>query len=115
MPRRMVAMVAILAALTSVRGGCQLPLNPAPPEVAFVNNTNRVLHVAVEGLESDLVCGIEPQRRDLLTVDACLGTSLKVETTSRELVGMVVGPLCPDWTLMINEDGTIAHTEDDKH
>lgn len=95
--------------------GCQLPLTPAPPQAALKNSTIGVLCVAVEGLASDLRYDIQPQQRVLRTVDACLGTSLRVETMGRDLVGTVDGPLWPDWTLTINEDGTITYTEDEEY
>ena len=46
------------------------------------------------------------------SIPECVGTGIRVEAKSGELIGRINKQACPNWTLTVNEDGTLDYVKD---
>ena len=113
MDRRVFGAVAGGVAVAAMLSGCLLSVDAAKPVMHFTNDSSQDVVVVVEGFSSefpDLVAS-----RDYFTygLSKCEGTGIRVETVSGEFIGRVKAQVCPNWTLTINEDGSLDYVEDE--
>ena len=78
----------------------------------FANDSSQDVVVIIEGLSDEFPQLVASQRSYTEGLDKCYGTGIRVETETGERIGRVQGQACPDWTLMINEDGSLDYAKD---
>lgn len=111
--RRVVGFVAGSVALAASLSGCLLPLDAAATHVRYRNDSNQNVVVTIEGWGDEFPQLVASQSSYPDTLDECQGTGIRVETETGELLGRIDKQACPDWTLTINEDGTLDYVEDE--
>ena len=67
--------------------------------------------VTIEGLGTEFPIPVASKGSSPESVQKCVGTSIRVETESGQLVGRIDKQACPNWTLTVNEDGTIDYVK----
>lgn len=100
-------------ALATGLSGCLLPLDASPPWMNFTNDSSQDVVVIIEGLSDEYPVVVSSGSTHPEFLDICLGTGIRVETTTGEFIGRVEGKACPDWTLTINQDGSLDYLEDE--
>lgn len=93
--------------------GCLIAVDAAVPMIRFVNDSDRDARFVIEAFGSEGSLLVSAHSSYTSPLDECAGTGLRVETTDGELIGRIHEPACPDWTLTINEDGSLDYTEDE--
>jgi hypothetical protein len=68
--------------------------------------------VTIEGLGDESSSVVPSQKSYLHGLFECEGTGIRVETEDGELIARVKAQACPDWTLTINEDGSLNYVKD---
>ena len=111
MVRRVIGVILGSVALVAGLSGCLLPLDTAKPGVLFTNDSSQELVVTIEGLGDEFPRMVPSQRSFLDTLDECVGTGIRVEAESGQLLGRIDKQACPNWTLTVNEDGTLDYVE----
>jgi len=85
----------------------------AIPYVDFLSDYTEPVVVIVEGTDPEVDRRVEPQGANSLAIEECLGTGVRVETESGDLVGRVAEQACPGWRLTISGDGSLSYQERD--
>ncbi|MGN8244459.1 hypothetical protein ACTHAM_001362 [Cellulomonas soli] len=83
----------------------------ARPQVTYENRLAEDVLVTVEGANMPYQVAVGSNSSNSLGTDECKGTAIVVKTEDGDLVGRVEEPACPDWRLVVNEDGTLDYTE----
>lgn len=109
--RRVIGVMVGSAAVAVGLSGCILPIDAAQQAMIFTNDSSRAVVVVVEGLSDEYPQLVVRESSYGYGLDECLGTGIRVETESGELIGRVDAQACPDWTLTVNEDGTLDYAE----
>lgn len=79
----------------------------------YVNQSKQDVVVTIETLTQEYPHLVASQSSYPYGLDDCVGTGLRVEAKSGELIGRIDKQACPNWTLTINEDGTLDYVEDE--
>jgi hypothetical protein len=98
-------------AVTAMLSGCLLSIDAAKPVMHFTNDSSQDVVVVVEGLSDEYPRVVASQGSSPFGVSECVGTGIRVETKSGELLGRVKAQACPDWTLTINRDGSLDYAK----
>lgn len=106
--RHPLATLACLAG-TVVLGGCVY--DAAQPQVSYENRFDHDVVVHLEGEDRPFESLVKSGTFGGLGTDKCLGDAIVVETDSGIPVGYVDEPACPNWRLIVNEDGTLDYAE----
>lgn len=93
-------------------GGCLFSYDAAKPTMQYVNDSSQDVAVIIEGGSSDYPQEVANHSSYLKGIGVCVGTGIRVENDEGELIGRVDEQACPDWTLTINEDGSLDYVED---
>ncbi len=80
--------------------------------MSFTNDSSQDVVATIEGLSDEYPRVVSSGSSYPESLGECQGTGIRVETESGELLGRVEAQACPDWTLTINEDGTLDYVED---
>ncbi|GAA3800882.1 hypothetical protein [Cellulomonas soli] len=107
--KRQIATVGCLTAL-GLLTGCVY--DAARPQVTYENRLDQTVLVTLEGAGGPYEVVVGGDSSNSLGTDECLGTAIVVKTEDGDLVGRVEEPACPDWSLVVNDDGTLDYTED---
>ncbi|GAA3800867.1 hypothetical protein [Cellulomonas soli] len=109
--KRHIAALGGLAAL-GLLTGCVY--DAGYPKVSYENRLADTVVITLEGAgtPNKVVVGGNNSYNELAT-DECKGTAIVVKTEDGDLVGRVEKPACPDWRLVVNEDGTLDYDEQD--
>lgn len=110
--RRAIGLVVGGAAVAVSLSGCLLPIDAAKPTMQYVNDSSQDAIVIIEGRSSDYPQQVANHSSYLEGIGVCVGTGIRVETTSGELIGRIDKQACPNWKLTINEDGTLDYVKD---
>ena len=113
MVRRGFGAVAGSVAVAAMLSGCLIAIDAAKPHVRYANDTSQDVVVVIEGLGDEFPMSVASKGSYPESIPECVGTGIRVETESGELIGKVEAQACPDWTLTINEDGTLDYVEDE--
>jgi len=113
MVRRVIGVIVGSVALATALSGCLLPLDSSGADMQFWNKSSQDVVVIVEGFSSEFPQLVASQISYPFGLDDCEGTGIRVETKSGELIGRVNKQACPNWTLTINEDGTLDYVADE--
>ena len=113
MVRRMIGAIVGSVAFATSLSGCLFAYDAAKTHVRYVNDSSRDVVVVIEGMNDEFPMPVASKSSYRETIDECRGTAIRVEIASGELVGRVNEPGCPNWTLTINEDGTLDYVEDE--
>lgn len=113
MARRIVGVVVGSVALGASLSGCLFAYDAAKPSMNFSNDSSQSVVVVVEGLSDEFPLSVARESSAPYGLDDCQGTGIRVETEDGALIGRVDEQACPDWTLTINEDGTLHYAEDE--
>jgi hypothetical protein len=108
---RVFGVIVGTAAVAVSLGGCLLPIDAAVPTMRYVNDSSQDVTVIIEGRSSDFPEEVANHSSYSKGIGVCIGTGIRVETKSGQLVGRVKEQACPNWTLTINEDGTLDYVE----
>jgi len=110
--RRGLGAVAGGVAVAATLSGCLLPIDAPKTHVTYTNDSSQDVVVVIEGLGDEFPMSVASKGSYLESIPECVGTGIRVETKSGELIGRVEAQPCPNWTLTINEDGTLDYVED---
>ncbi len=113
MARRMIGVIVGNIALATSLSGCLLPIDSSGTHVRYRNNSSQDVVVVIEGLGDEFPVPVASKGSYPEGVDKCVGTGIRVETKSGELVGRVDKQACPNWTLTINHDGSLDYVADE--
>ena len=113
MVRRMIGVIVGSVALATSLGGCLLPIDSSGAFVRYANESSQDVVVTIEGLGTEFPMPVASKGSYSESVDKCAGTGIRVETKSGELIGRVDKQACPNWTLTINDDGSLDYVEDE--
>lgn len=111
MIRRRVGAMAGSFALATILSGCLLPLDSAGTDLRYTNDSSQDVVVIIETLTQEYPQLVASQSSYPYGLDDCVGTGIRVETEDGELIGRVDSQACPDWTLTINEGGSLTYEE----
>jgi len=92
-------------------GGCLLPIDPAVPTMGYVNASSQDVTVIIEDGSSDYPQEVAKHSSYTEGIGVCVGTSIRVQTKSGQLVGRIDKQACPHWILTVNEDGTLDYVK----
>lgn len=92
--------------------GCLFAYDATKPVMHFTNASSQDVVVIVEGWSDDFPRVVASPSSYREVIDECAGTAIRVETENGALLGRVDAQACPDWTLTIDEDGTLDYVED---
>jgi hypothetical protein len=112
MVRRVIGFVVGSAAVAASLSGCKFPYVAAEPEMHFTNDSGQGVVVIVEGLSDEYPRVVASRSSYPYRLSECMGTGIRVETKGGDLLGRVGEQACPDWTLTINEDGSLDYVKD---
>jgi|GEM_PF-2437294 len=112
MVRRVIGVLLGSVALAAVLSGCLLPIDSAAKHVRYTNDSSQDVVVIVEGLSDEFPTPVAGKGSYPYGLSKCQGTAIRVETEGGKLLGRVDAQACPDWTLTINKDGSLAYVED---
>ena len=112
MVRRVIGVIVGSVALATSVSGCILSVDAAATHVRYTNNSSQDVVVTIEGMNVTLERLVSSDDSYPQSLSECSGTGIRVETKSGELIGRIDKQACPDWTLTINEDGTLDYVED---
>jgi len=113
MVRRVIGVVVGSVALAALLSGCLLPIDSSGTYVTYVNDSSRDVVVVIETSAQEYPQLVASQRSYPWGLDDCAGTGIRVETKSGELIGRIDKQACANWTLTINEDGTLGYVKDE--
>lgn len=113
MARRVIGVIVGSVAVAAMLSGCLLPLDSAGTSVEYVNDSSQDVVVTIEGLGTEFPIPVASKGSYPESIPECVGTGIRVETEDGELLGRIDKQACPDWTLTINEDGTLDYVEDE--
>ena len=111
MVRHMIGVVVGSVAFVAGVSGCLLPIDSAVPTMRYVNDSSQDVTVIIEGGSSDYPQEVAKHSSYSKGIGVCVGTGIRVQTKSGQLVGRVKEQACPDWTGTINTDGTLDYVE----
>lgn len=111
--RRVIGVVVGGVAVAVGLSGCLSSYDAAKPTMRHVNDSSQDVTVIIEGRSSDYPQEVANHSSYSEDIGVCVGTGIRVETKSGELIGRVDAEACPDWTLTMNEDGSLDYVEDD--
>ncbi|GAA3803623.1 hypothetical protein [Cellulomonas soli] len=106
--RRHIAALGGLAAL-GLLTGCVYDAGYAA--VSYENRLDDTVVITLEGDGGPYEVVVGGDSAKVLATDECKGTAIVVKTEDGDLVGRVEKPACPDWRLVVNEDGTLDYSE----
>ncbi len=112
MVRRVIGFFVGSVALATSLSGCLLPIDSSGSYVRYVNVSSQDVVVTIEGLGTEFPMPVASKSSYPESLGECRGTSFRVETVAGEFIGRVKEQACPDWTLTINEDGTLDYVKD---
>jgi hypothetical protein len=110
--RRVFGAVAGGVAVAAMLSGCLIAIDAAKPVMHFTNDSSQDVVVVVEGFSSEFPDLVASQNYYTYGLSKCEGTGMRVETVSGEFIGRVKAQACPNWTLTINEDGSLDYVKD---
>ena len=111
MVRRMIGVIVGTAAVAVSLGGCLLSVDAAKPTMRFVNDSSQDVTVIIEDGSSDYPQEVAKHSSYTQGIGVCVGTSIRVQTKSGQLVGRIDKQACPHWILTVNEDGSLDFVE----
>lgn len=91
--------------------GRRPPLDAAKTHVRYTNDSSQDVVVTVEGPNVRIPRQVASRSACPEVLDECQGTGISVETDGGKLIGRVKAQACPDWTLRINENGTLDYAQ----
>ncbi len=112
MVRRVIGFVVGTAAIAVSLSGCLFAYDAAKPGMEYTNDSSQDVVVIVEGWSDDFPRVVASQSSYPEVIDECEGTAIRVETEGGALLGRIDKQACPDWTLTINEDGSLDYVKD---
>jgi hypothetical protein len=77
----------------------------------FVNDSSQDVTVIIEDGSSDYPEEVAKHSSYTMGIGVCVGTSIRVQTKSGQLVGRIDKQACPHWILTVNEDGTLDYVK----
>jgi hypothetical protein len=111
--RRVIGVIVGTAAVAVSLGGCLFSYDAAKPTMHYVNDSSQDVTVIIEGRDSDYPDEVAKHSSYSKGIGVCIGTGIRVETKSGQLVGRVKEQACPDWTLTVNEDDSLGYVKDE--
>ena len=111
MVRRVIGVIVGSVALATSLSGCLFPLDSAGTNVRYRNNSSQDVVVIIEGLSDEFPMPVASKGSYPYGLSKCQGTRIRVENASGGVLGRVNAQTCPDWTLTINEDGSLNYVE----
>lgn len=112
MARHVMGGVVGSVALGASLSGCLFSYDAASTDVKYVNQSRQDVAVIIEGMNDEFPMPVASKSSFREPIDECRGTSIRVESADGSLVGRIDEPGCPNWTLTINEDGSLDYVED---
>lgn len=109
--KKVLSTATLIATSTVALTGCLVNYDAAKPEVLLINDYNEDVVVVVEGLKPEIDTAVDAGRANVAGVNKCIGTAIRVETTSGEVLGRIEEQACPNWVLTITEAGELEYTE----
>ncbi|GAA3800851.1 hypothetical protein [Cellulomonas soli] len=79
--------------------------------VYFRSRLDETVVITLEGAGGPYDVVVSSDSVNEVATEECLGTAIVVKTEDGDLVGRVEKPACPDWRLVVNEDGTLDYDE----
>lgn len=113
MIRRIIGGIVGFVAIAPMLSGCLIAVDAATPYVRYTNDSTQDVVVIIEGLGDEFPMPVASKGSYPESIPECVGTGIRVETETGELIGRVDEQACPNWTLTISEDGTLDYLEDD--
>ena len=110
--RRGLGAVAGGVAVAATLNGCLLPIDAPKTHVTYTNDSSQDVTVIIEGRSSDYPQEVANHSSYSEGIGVCVGTSIRVQTKSGQLVGRIDKQACPHWILTVNEDGTLDYVKD---
>jgi hypothetical protein len=111
--RRVFGVIVGSVALAASLSGCLLPIDSAAKHVRYTNNSSQDVVVVIEGLSDEFPTPVASKGSYPYGISKCQGTGIRVENASGEVLGRVNAQACPDWTLTINDDGSLVYVRDE--
>ena len=111
MVRRMIGVIVGTAAVAVSLGGCLFSYDAAKPTMHYVNDSSQDVTVIIEDGSSDYPQEVAKHSSYTMGIGVCVGTSIRVQTKSGQLVGRIDKQACPHWILTVNEDGTLDYVK----
>ena len=111
MVRRTIGIVVGSVVVATSVSGCLLPIDRAHPTVQFENVLDQTVVFTIEDTGTGIDTAVASGRGGNFPIAECVGTGIRVETESGQLVGRIDKQACPNWTLTVNEDGTLDYIE----
>lgn len=112
MERRMLGVFVGSVALATSLSGCLLPIDSAGTSVEYVNDSSQDVVVVIETLAQEYPHLVASRSSYPWGLDDCVGTGIRVETEGGKLLGRIDKQACPNWTLTINDDGSLDYAKD---
>ena len=112
MARHAIGVIVGSVALAASLSGCLISVDAAKPTMRFVNDSSQDVTVIIENGSSDYPEEVAKHSSYLMGIGVCVGTGIRVQTKSGQLVGSIDKQACPNWTLTVNEDGTLDYVKD---
>jgi hypothetical protein len=107
----MIGVIVGTAAVAVSLGGCLLSVDAAKPTMGYVNASSQDVTVIIEDGSSDYPQEVAKHSSYTKGIGVCVGTSIRVQTKSGQLVGRIDKQACPHWILTVNEDGTLDYVK----
>ena len=111
MVRRVIGVILGSVAFVAGVSGCLLSVDAAKPTMRFVNDSSQDVAVIIEDGSSDYPQEVAKHGSHTMGIGVCVGTSIRVQTKSGQLVGRIDKQACPHWILTVNEDGTLDYVK----
>lgn len=111
MVRRVIGVIVGAAAVAVSLGGCLISVDAAKPTMRYVNDSSQDVTVIIEGRSSDYPQEVANHSSYSNGIGVCVGTGIRVETKSGQLLGRIDKQACPRRILTVNEDGTLDYVE----
>lgn len=111
--RRVIGGIVGCVVIAPTLSGCLFAYDAAKTHVHHTNSSSEDVLVIIEGENVKFPRQVASQSSYPEVLDECQGAGIRVEAESGQLIGRVDAQACPDWTLTINDDGSLDYVEDD--
>ncbi|WP_084075008.1 hypothetical protein [Demequina sp. NBRC 110052] len=102
---------AFIGTLTVALTGCLVNYDSAKPEMTISNEYSEDVVVWVGNGSREEDTPLEAGDATVILVPNCVGSEIRVETTSGEVLDRLEERACPNWVLTITEAGELEYTE----